>query len=303
MSAKCRFCGKRFESAQGVRAHLKSCSAYRDRPEKPAKADSLRQPSVGSGSVGSGSLGRDLDEPDESDLPLRQLQQRLAAERVRLQLREVEDAHAELDRKAQAKANEQQRFREAETEQERAKANARDEARRQAAEAARAADRREAEKRERQEKRRSVIQDVKRQVLDCWFAGFGIGSDFKPRVCIAIERELQTLAIDEIPVPELVRLAEGIRDRMHRDEKAKAEQASRLAGQRQRLIQNGLSYAQRELRDVDGLSFSDSWRIENAVKADLEAVTGTETPADIEDRVEQVFEQYGVGCEDDEDEE
>ena len=303
MAAKCRFCGKRFESAQGVRAHLKSCSAYRDRPEKPAKADSLRQPPVGSGNLGNGSLGRESDEPDESDLPLRQLQQRLAAERVRLELRDVEDAHAERDRTAAVKANEQRRIREQELDEARAKERAREEARRSQEESAQQVERREAEKRERQEKRRSVIQEVKRQVVDCWFGGFGILSDFKPRVCVAIERELQTLAIDEIPLPELVRLAEGIRDRMHRDEKAKAEQASRLAGQRQRLIQHGLSYAQRELRGVDGLSLSDSWRIESAVKADLEAVTGTETPADIEDRVEQVFEQYGLGCEDNEDEE
>src|SRR5690349_520961 len=130
MSAKCRFCGKRFESAQGVRAHLKSCSAYLDRPQKPAKADSLRQLPVGSGTLGNGSLGKDLDGPDESDLPLRQLQQRLAAERVRLQLREVEDAHAELDRKAKAKANERQRLREQELDEARAKEHARDEARR-----------------------------------------------------------------------------------------------------------------------------------------------------------------------------
>lgn len=275
----------------------------RDAPRRLPRQTGLRQLSIGSGSVGNGSLGRDLDAPDESDLPLRQLQQRLAAERVRLQLREVEDAHAELDRKAQAKANEQQRLRELEAEQERSKAYARDEARRQAAEAVRAAERREAEKRERQEKRRSVIQDVKRQVVDCWFGGFNLPPDFKPRVCLAIEREFQTLAIDEIPLPELVRLAEGIRDRMHRDEKAKAEQAARLSQQRQRLIQHGTAYAARKLRAIGDLSLSDTWRIERAVKADLESVTGTESPADIEDHVEEVLEQNGLWSEDDADEE
>src|SRR5579864_7060036 len=202
MSAKCRFCGKRFESAQGVRAHLKSCAAYQERPDKPTKAGSLRQPCIGSGSLGNGSLGTD-DAPDDSDLPLRQLQHRLAAERVRLQLREVEDAHAELDRKAEAKANERQRLRDQEADQTRAKERASDAARREAAEAVRTAERRDTEKRERQEKRGSVIQDVKRQVVDCWFAGFSISSDFKPRVSIAIERELQTLAIEEIPLSEL----------------------------------------------------------------------------------------------------
>jgi hypothetical protein len=240
------------------------------------------------------------DEPDESDLPLRQLQQRLAAERVRLQLREVEDAHAELDRAAEAKANERQRLREQEAEQARAKDRAKEEARRSQGESARQDERREAEKRERQEKRRSIIQDVKRQAVDCWFAGFLVPSDFKPRVCLAIEQQLQPLAIEEIPLSELIRIAEGIRDRMHREEKAKTEQASRLTQQRQRLIQHGVTYAQRELRDVDGLSFSDSWRIESAVKSDLESIAGTESLAEIEDRVEQIFENNGLGCEDEE---
>jgi hypothetical protein len=303
MAAKCRFCGRGFENAQGVRAHLKSCVAYQQRPEKAAAS---RQPLIGSGRPGAGTLGRPGngacdDTPDDSDLPLRQLRQRLAAERVRLELREVEGAHAELDRTAEAKANERQRLHEQELDEARAKERAKEEARRSQGEAARQAERREAEKRERQEKRRSVIQDVKRQVVDYWFAGFGIPSDFKPRVCLAIERELQPLAVEEFPLSELIRLAEGIRDRMHRDEKAKTEQAARLAQQRQRLIQHGLAYAQRELRDVDGLSFSDSWRIERAVKSDLESIAGTESLADIEDRVEQIFEEYGLGCEDEED--
>jgi hypothetical protein len=308
MAAKCRFCGKAFGNAQGVRAHLKSCAAYQQTPEK---AVASRERPVGSGSLGSGSLGSGTlgrpgngacdEDSDTSDLPLRQLQQRLAAERVRLQLREVEDAHAELDRTAEAKANERQRLREQEAEQARAKERAKDEATRTQEESARDAQRRDAEKRERQEKRRSVIQDVKRQVVDCWFAGFLVPPDFKPRVCLAIERELQPLAIEEVPLPELIRLAEGIRERMYREEKAKTEQAARLAQQRQRLVQHGLAYAQRELRDVDGLSFSDSWRIESAVKSDLESIAGTETLPDIEDRVEQIFEDHGLGCEDEED--
>lgn len=299
MSAKCRFCGKRFESAQGVRAHLKSCSAYQRRPGGHAKPETLtlRQASLGSGSLGDGSLGRGSNEPDESALPLRQLQQRLAAERVRLQLREVEEAHAELDRKSETKAAERERLREQEVERQRAEERARNEARRQVADALRAAERREAEKRDRQEKRRSVIQNVKRQVVDCWFEGFLVPSDFKPRVCLAIERELQPLAIEEIPLTELIRLAESVRDRMHRDEKAKTEQATHIVQQRQRLIQHGLAYAQRELGDVDGLNFSDSWRIESAVKNDLESVAGTESFAEIENRIEQIFENYGLACE------
>ncbi|HLY05731.1 MAG TPA: hypothetical protein VKR31_08295 [Rhizomicrobium sp.] len=43
-------------------------------------------------------------------------------------------------------------------------------------------------------------------------------------------------------------------------------------------------------------------RIERAVKTDLESIVGTETLREIEDRVEQVFEQHGLGCDEDEDE-
>ena len=45
---------------------------------------------------------------------------------------------------------------------------------------------------------------------------------------------------------------------MREREKAKAEQATRLAQQRQSLIQHGTAYAERELRAVDGLSLSDT---------------------------------------------
>jgi hypothetical protein len=62
-------------------------------------------------------------------------------------------------------------------------------------------------------------------------------------------------------------------------------------------------YVQRELREVDGLSFSHTWRIENAVKSDLESIAGTESLAEIEDRVEQIFEDHGLGCDDEDDDE
>ena len=298
MSAKCRFCGKRFESAQGVRAHLKSCKSYQQRPEK---AGSVRQPARGSGSLRNGSVGSESDEaPDGFDLPLRQLQQRLASERVRLQLREVEDAHAELDRQAQAKTEERDRVAEQEAARARTAEKAREDARREAQESLLRTQRREAAERERQEKRRSNIQEVKRQVVDCWFEGFGMPSDLKPRIRIAIDDALARRPVDELPFRELVEQAQAIRDRIHREEKARAEQALRLATQRQRLIQHGIGYAQRELREVDGLGVWESWKIEQAIKADLESVAGTESPEDIEDRVENVFEDHGLGDEDEE---
>src|SRR5882672_3980434 len=113
MSAVCRFCDQEFANAQAVRAHLKGCAAYQARPGKSlANAGSLRehQPAVAS-------LGNETPDTDQSDGqgqperpfdPVHQLKQRLATERIRLQLREVEEAHAELDRRVEAKARERQ---------------------------------------------------------------------------------------------------------------------------------------------------------------------------------------------------
>ena len=55
--------------------------------------------------------------------PVRQLKKRLAAERLRLQLREVEEAHLELDRRAQAKERDRAQAQDQAAEQARAEAD------------------------------------------------------------------------------------------------------------------------------------------------------------------------------------
>src|ERR1700733_7811616 len=102
----CRFCGQKFSNGQAVRAHLKGCAEYLSRPRK-AQPEAL---SLSDGSLGNDSLKAFMPEaPPQADAPfdpVRQLGARLAAERIRLQLREVEEAHAELDRRAQSKKRE-----------------------------------------------------------------------------------------------------------------------------------------------------------------------------------------------------
>src|SRR5215472_4036139 len=113
MSANCRFCGQEFANAQAVRAHLKGCAAYQARPGKSqANPGSLRQMETADASLGNEApdIGPTDDAPQSERPfdPVHQLKQRLATERIRLQLREVEAAHAELDRRIEAKARERQ---------------------------------------------------------------------------------------------------------------------------------------------------------------------------------------------------
>ncbi len=107
MSATCKFCGQQFGNAQGVRAHLKACGSYRERPAKSLRQKlATRQGGLGSEPQGTDSLGSEPRQNETNFDPVRQLQQRLTAERLRLQLREVEDAHAEMDKRGAAKQRE-----------------------------------------------------------------------------------------------------------------------------------------------------------------------------------------------------
>src|ERR1043166_9765659 len=93
----CRLCVQRFEDTQAVRAHLKGCAAYKPRPRNG-------QASPGSGPLGNANLRDDSlrqREPqadangafDEVSL----LENRLAAERLKLQPRGGETGHEELE--------------------------------------------------------------------------------------------------------------------------------------------------------------------------------------------------------------
>ena len=98
----CRFCGRRFANGQAVRAHLKGCVEYLARPrDRQLEAVRRARPSPSNDSV-KAILPEALPQVDAPFDPVRQLGQRLTAERIRLELREVEEAHAELDRRARA---------------------------------------------------------------------------------------------------------------------------------------------------------------------------------------------------------
>ena len=198
--AICRFCGQEFISAQAVRAHLKGCEAYRNRPAKPEAAASLRHASLGSASVlGNAWQAVDASPGAEFD-PVRQLEQRLAAEQLRLKLRELEEAHRELDARARAKAEEQRRASEREAEAVRAGEREREATRLREAQASQERQRQESGQHQLKATRREIIQQVKRETVEHWVDGLWVGAELKAQMLQEIERALAPTAY-QIPHP------------------------------------------------------------------------------------------------------
>jgi hypothetical protein len=241
-------------------------------------------------------------DPDAPFDPVRQLGQRLAAERLRLQLREVEDAHSELDRRTETKKQERDRLAREQTEAAQGAERERIAEQRRAESAGRERAEREAQEQSAKHRRRETIQNVKRQVVEFWWPDVAARSDLKSRVLKEIELGLEPLPVEDIPRGELVLIAEGIRDRLYATAKASEQHAQRSTTRRNGLITYGTEYAARELRAVDGLPISDFWRIERQIRSDLESIEGSETRDDIEDRVEAILEEEGIGWDEDDEE-
>ncbi|MGH6888561.1 MAG: hypothetical protein ACREHF_05115 [Rhizomicrobium sp.] len=233
--------------------------------------------------------------------PVRQLGQRLAAERIRLQLREVEDAHSELDHRTESKKQERDRLAREQIEAAQASERERIADQRRAEASRRERAEREAQEQAARQRRREAIQNVKRQVVDFWWPDVVARSDLKSRVLKEIEIGLEPLPVEDLPQSELVLIAEGIRERLYAAAKSAEQNAQRSAARRNGLIAYGTDYAARELRAVDGLPLSDIWRIEQQVRSDLATIDGSETRIDIEDRVEAIFEEEGIGLDEDDD--
>jgi hypothetical protein len=262
--------------------------------------------SLGNAALGSDSLEASLPEAssraDAPFDPVRQLGQRLAAERLRLQLREVEDAHSELDRRTETKKQERDRLAREQSEAARGAERERIAEQRRAESAGRERAEREAQEQAARQRRREAIQNVKRQVVEFWWPDVTARSDLKSRVVKEIEIGLEPLPVEDIPRGELVLIAEGIRDRLYVAQKASEQHAQSSTTRRNGLITYGTEYAAHELRSVDGLPISDIWRIERQIRSDLESIDGSETRDDIEDRVEAIFEEEGIGWDEDDEE-
>jgi len=294
--AICRFCGKGFANSQAVRAHLKGCDAYIGKfPRQAGLPEGMDETPTPSSVIAS------FDSQTEDFDPVTKMRQQVSAEKLRLTLREIRQAHGDLDAREEARRNAaaEKVSREAESgataEREREAARARamlDAQARQAAEDA---------KERRKIKRREAIQRAKRKAVDEWWGSIGLSAAMKAQLLQAIEAELAPLPVDELPEAELVQIAEGIRDRVYGQAIAAQQAAAAQLQRKQALQQYGLEYAQTELRDIDSLKLSERWDIEALVKDELESLRGDESRTDVKDRVDAILDEEGFGI-DDEDE-
>jgi len=226
------------------------------------------------------------------------LQKRLAAERVRLKLREVEQAHKELDAREAAKRRQERETQTRQREAERAEKGEREALRMREEAAARA--RREAEeaKQRLSAKRREIIQDIKRTVVDEWWGRLNASAELEAQIKQAIEAALVPLPVQELPKAELVQIAEGVRERLYR-QAVEAQNAAAVRAQKKQALQRyGLEYAERELRQTEGLELTERWQIEARVKEELQELTGEESRAEVVAWVDEILEDEGLEIDD-----
>ncbi len=303
--AICNFCRQEFVSAQAVRAHLKSCAAYLNRPSRQQpEAISLRQTSLRDGSLGNALPDGSDRSANDSDL-VRQLDQRITAERRRLELREVEEAHAEMDRRSEARKRELQQEADKQAEVRRATEREQEAAHQREQQTRQTQDRNANAEQEKHCRRRAAIQDVKREVIEQWLPGVFLNPALKADMLREIEAALARLPADELPHHELAQIAVGVRDRLHSDATRAERDAQHKAQERvrskQHLRQHGLGYAECALREVDGLNGFDRVRIELRISSELEAIKGDESDAEIEDWVDAILEREGIKYDEEED--
>ena len=231
--------------------------------------------------------------------PVQQIQQQVSAEKLRLKLREVREAHGELDAREEAKrraAAEQQAHElqgrvvaEREREAARARAAFEAEARQQT----------EEDKQRLKAKRREMIQETKRQVVEDWIPHIRLSSELKAQILQAIEAKLAPLPVEELPQAELVQIAEAVRDRLYNEAVAAQNAAAARLQNKQLLWLHGLVYARKELRNVEGLSRSERCDIELRVLAELEKLTGGESHAHVMEWVDDILDDEGLEFDDD----
>jgi hypothetical protein len=293
--ALCQFCGRDFDSSQGVRAHLRFCPDYKHmrgqlpRQDVPRHDTEPKAAGLGTGVPGNRSRGA----PPARRAPrrTRQIEPEEARDDDELEVPHpgLVDEERERDRRAQQHA-EAARHRE----------QARETARLQAQQEAETRARQEAAERARKEARRRTIQRVKDWVIGGYWSGdYRIPPDAQAHALAEIEKELSKASLEDLPESELTTLTEGIRDRIYRpviqaqdrereDEERKQKQDQRRTG----LIVSGVAYARQELSREEDLDGGARWRIEQKAKEVLEQeITGTESETDLRPLVNEILDQ------------
>jgi hypothetical protein len=183
--------------------------------------------------------------------------------------------------------------------------------------------------------RRELIQSVKNQTIGAWsWQHPTIPADVKADALLQIERKLSGLPLEELPRHEVVRIAEGVRDRLFRPvleaqevarRRARAEEeagrrakldedaahrreeaaARERAEAKQRLLERGMSVVDRELRADPDLDPTEREHLRKWVQGELEnELNGEESREDVDDLVDNILEEeLGGNDEDDLDDE
>jgi len=296
--ATCNFCGQEFSNRQAVRAHLKACAAYLGTvPRQTALPKANATLSDSHHNVES------FDPPESAFDPVQKIRQNVAAEKLRLQLREIQSAHSEFDAREEAakRASADQRSRDLKAfqSQERAKEEARAKSHAETQRRQHAA----AQRRAHTMQRREIIQDIKNTVVEQWPVRWQISAPLHAEMLLAIEAKLLPLSVLELPKAELTQIAEGVRDQILRASLDIQAAAQQREANRLQLQNYGKSYAEEELQTIEGLTLDDRWRIEALVNDDLRELTGDEARADVRDRVESIFFEEGLGYDEDDESE
>ena len=249
--AVCNFCNRKFPNAQSVRAHLKGCKAYKEHNGKP----SLKMP---------------MHTASRQPLPVRQMprqhpqfeppvssqdaiRNQIEIGELNLRLREIRAAHRDLDRQENEARYDAQK---------------------------------EAQQAQLRKKRREIIQRVKDTVINT--AMQRVPDSLKTEVKIAIEEELSTMKVEELPENELVEIAVSIRDQIYNPwlEEEKTEKENAL--HRLFLLSIGKQYARKRVDEE--VEYSDQSKCLREIESEMEeSLTGDETRADVKNIVDTVL--------------
>ena len=289
----CPFCGRECVNSQALRAHLKGCTPYQERKSLALPATGKPRERVPpASSLGYRDVGGPGDSPGTPEGafdPVGRLRQTVKMERLGLELRDVREAHAERDRQAEAKERERQSHEERDVSAARVAEQARAEERQRRAEAA---ERKRAA-------RRAVILDIKTDVVPGTCPPFANASEIKAGILEEIERRFAGLPIEDMDRWELIQIAESISTRICAKAREAQERAEQLTSRRRYLILHGSDYAERELRNVEGLDVLERWRIKDRIENDLQMVQGGESTGDVEEIVDDILDAEGLLEDDD----
>jgi hypothetical protein len=221
---------------------------------------------------------------------------------MRLQLRELEEAHGELDRRVETRKLERERDAAKQVETRSAADREREAVRQREAQAQQARENSANAEDRKRARRREIIQDIKHEVVENSWALVFAKPELKARITLEIEKALAPLPVEELPHDELIDIAVAIRKRRQGEteqaEQRTRDQENKQSERRTRLQKHGHDYAERELVATEGIDTLARWRIRDRVDRELLDVAGDESNADIEDWVDEILESEGVDYDD-----